>query len=228
MRMKNILPLAVLTILLFGAGCTSSDETSSQEESAPAQVQEMSERDIAYVKSVFQEKFPESSDALQVRITTSTPTHGRGFVDFGDGQDQLFFTTKIQMGWDVIFVRKMDYDCHAVEEYNFPSGMIEDCKEATGLTIADAQAIQKAMAEKHDKSTDETVIRITNQAPEHARGLVNFSADPNSIMQAGGAIFLAAKVDDAWEIVFDGNGTYECSLVEPHNFPSEMIEDCTP
>ena len=49
--------------------------------------------------------------------------------------------------------------------------------------------------------------------------------------QPGGSensgIFLAAKVDNKWEIIHDGQGSYSCSLVEQYNFPSGMVSDCS-
>jgi hypothetical protein len=42
----------------------------------------------------------------------------------------------------------------------------------------------------------------------------------------GGGIFLAAKVNGEWKIVFDGNGQIECKIFKPYNFPSNMISDC--
>ncbi len=38
-------------------------------------------------------------------------------------------------------------------------------------------------------------------------------------------MFLAAKVNDEWQIAFDGNGAVACEDLEDYNFPSDMIED---
>jgi len=41
-----------------------------------------------------------------------------------------------------------------------------------------------------------------------------------------GGIMLAAKVNNKWQIIFDGNGGIACDLVESYDFPQEMIDDC--
>jgi hypothetical protein len=39
-------------------------------------------------------------------------------------------------------------------------------------------------------------------------------------------LVLAAKRNNDWVIVFDGEGGYSCEIVEPYNFPEDMISDC--
>jgi hypothetical protein len=43
----------------------------------------------------------------------------------------------------------------------------------------------------------------------------------------GGAIWLAAKVNGVWKMVFIGNGTVECSSLAPYpDFPKTMMSEC--
>ena len=37
---------------------------------------------------------------------------------------------------------------------------------------------------------------------------------------------LAAKRNNEWVIVYDGDGEYSCETVKPFNFPADMISDC--
>lgn len=57
---------------------------------------------------------------------------------------------------------------------------------------------------------------------KYASGGVNFiGAD------AGGGYVFAAKVNDKWQIVADGNGIIECSSLKPYpDFPTSLIPEC--
>jgi hypothetical protein len=77
-------------------------------------------------------------------------------------------------------------------------------------------------AEKYNKELSEITVTISQQDENHARGSVVFG-------QGGpgeGGNYLAAKVDGAWRLVFDGNGGISCDLVASYNFPESMIGDC--
>jgi len=47
--------------------------------------------------------------------------------------------------------------------------------------------------------------------------------DPGSV---GGGMWFAAKVNGAWKLAWDGNGTISCASVNPYNFPALMIPEC--
>jgi len=38
--------------------------------------------------------------------------------------------------------------------------------------------------------------------------------------------FFAAKQTNEWKIVFDGNGSISCKVLEDNNFPEDMQEGC--
>jgi len=85
------------------------------------------------------------------------------------------------------------------------------------------QSIKKLFAEKYDKEVSDISLSIDLEAENHVRGGVEIA--PGGSENKG--LFLAAKVDGKWELVFDGQGTISCGLVKKYNFPEEMIEDCT-
>ena len=83
-------------------------------------------------------------------------------------------------------------------------------------------ALTQLFVEKYDKETSEVTLTLGTQTENHVRGTVKFGeGGPGEV---GG--FLAAKVDEKWELVFDGNGEISCTTVEPYNFPADMIKDC--
>lgn len=83
-------------------------------------------------------------------------------------------------------------------------------------------AMQKAFGEKYQREGSDVMIEIHQNDGEFARGTVSFVDEP------AGAMFLARYIysDDAWELLFDGNGTVPCSVVDPIEFPGGMLPEC--
>ncbi len=86
--------------------------------------------------------------------------------------------------------------------------------------ISDEKRIREALAQKHNKKVSQTEISVEQKTENHAKGGVVFQ--PGGSENSG--MFLAAKVNDLWQIVFDGNGTPTCLELEDYNFPEDMIE----
>jgi len=92
-------------------------------------------------------------------------------------------------------------------------GVFEENKEV---------AIKNLFAAKYDKEVSEITININQETENHIRGEVEFEpGDPGNL---GG--FLVAKKNGGWELVYDGNGVIFCSLIEPYNFPVDMVVEC--
>jgi len=96
----------------------------------------------------------------------------------------------------------------------------------TGLAVKPIdqveESIRQLFADKYKKSKDSIEIFIDRQDASHVRGNVQFS----SASEAGeGGTFLAAKIDNKWQLFFDGNGSIPCSLAGA-GFPDEMLSDC--
>lgn len=94
-----------------------------------------------------------------------------------------------------------------------------------------AELEQKGMDLLEAKYPTTTIDKVTvsKSTDTHMRGMVSFTptkAQLEAGMQGDGGIFLAAKVDGQWKLVFDGNGVIDCKLVNQYNFPSDMISDC--
>ena len=107
---------------------------------------------------------------------------------------------------------------------------LEEVMETTESTISpeemeigedpDTQAIKEAFSEKYDRPVTQIEVSVDESTGELARGGVHF------IGETGGSWFLAAKVDDEWVIVDDGNGTISCQKIEGYDFPTSMVPEC--
>jgi len=87
--------------------------------------------------------------------------------------------------------------------------------------ISKEKRIREALAQKHNKKVSQTEITISQETENHARGSVVFQ--PGGSENSG--MFLAAKVNNEWQIAFDGNGAVACSDLEDYYFPNDMIKD---
>ncbi len=97
------------------------------------------------------------------------------------------------------------------------TGLIPD----TGLE----ETVKGLFLEKYGEDIVDTVT-LSNSTETHMRGSVVFYVDPDTESEPEGGLFLAANVDGSWKLVYDGNGQIDCSLVEPYNFPEDMVSDC--
>jgi hypothetical protein len=85
-----------------------------------------------------------------------------------------------------------------------------------------AQAVKQAIVEKRGVDANDLVISVNKIEGNYAQGKAG-SPTPGP----GGGIWFAAKVDDAWELVWDGNGSIYCSdLVNYPDYPTNMISEC--
>ncbi len=83
-------------------------------------------------------------------------------------------------------------------------------------------AVKKLLADKYGKKSVEVDLTVSQAAEEHLKGEVVF--EPGGPENSG--IFLAAKIDGQWQLVFDGNGSFSCQMLEDYDFPEEMKQGC--
>jgi len=93
---------------------------------------------------------------------------------------------------------------------------------ATPIEEISAEVVKNLLAVKHQQSLVNTILTVEKQTDNHMRGGVSF------LGEQGGGLFLAAKKDGEWVLVFDGNGSYSCATVKEFGFPQDMVEDCAP
>lgn len=81
------------------------------------------------------------------------------------------------------------------------------------------QEIQYLLAKKYNKPVTDVKLHITKQDDTHVVGSVIYG----SVAGEGGLV-LAAKIENVWTIVFDGNGSVDCSkLKTEYGFTPEML-----
>jgi hypothetical protein len=83
------------------------------------------------------------------------------------------------------------------------------------------QSVEEALAQKYQKSLNEVSATITKRDENHVAGSVAFGQGG----QGEEGLFLAVKVGDEWQVVFDGNGHVECDkLRQEYGFPDEILK----
>ncbi|MDD4271196.1 MAG: hypothetical protein PHF50_00065 [Patescibacteria group bacterium] len=82
-----------------------------------------------------------------------------------------------------------------------------------------AESIKSAIALKYKKPISQVFIRIDKENTEYAKGGVSFAPKGGA-----GGMFLAAKINGKWELVYDGNGSVDCRKIKAnYNFPADML-----
>lgn len=80
--------------------------------------------------------------------------------------------------------------------------------------------IRAAMAAKYNKEAADVELTVSKNTGSHATGGVSFAGE------TGGGWWLAAKSGGSWVIVQDGNGTMDCAVIAPYNFPNTIVPEC--
>lgn len=136
--------------------------------------------------------------------------------------DAGMFNENSKTWWFDANLNEAPSGCHPACVVFEETGTAEINWRCTGL-IAPVSTIGKMIKEllvgKYPKYAASLEANIEEEDESHARGSVIF--EPG----APGGIFLAAKIDGKWKIVYDGNGQIPCSLSK-YNFPSSMLSDC--
>ena len=84
----------------------------------------------------------------------------------------------------------------------------EDCGSAAAI---------KAAIIKKDNIKSEFTLTISHENVNYASGQISFGSE-------GGGMFLAAKVNDQWQIVYSGNGSIDCQTIKAkYEFTPEML-----
>jgi len=148
------------------------------------------------------------AEDLPIEIQQRTATHTRGIAD-----NRLFLAAKVDGDWQIVADGQAMPDCQAVEDYGFPPEMVPECSKPT--PPSDEEAIQAALAAHLGQNLEDLSIVIEQNTGIHARGGVD------------NGYFLAAKVDDVWQVVADGQTMIDCKVVEEYEFPPGMVPECS-
>jgi len=83
------------------------------------------------------------------------------------------------------------------------------------------QEIEYLLAEKYTKTADEVSVTIAKQNDNYMAGGVLFG----NVGSGEGGLVLAAKIDNVWTVVYDGNGSIDCNKMRTeYNFPDEILK----
>lgn len=90
------------------------------------------------------------------------------------------------------------------------------------LASQEEKAIKKLFAEKYDKEISEVTIYIGQETGDYISGGVEFQPGSSEDLYK----FLAAKVNDSWKLVYDGQGVISCLTIKSYKFPLNMVFEC--
>ena len=80
--------------------------------------------------------------------------------------------------------------------------------------------IKQALVAKHGSNANQLNITVSKIERNYAQGGA-------SVINQGGGMWFATKVNSAWKLVWDGNGVILCSdLMAYPDFPTNMIPEC--
>lgn len=88
-------------------------------------------------------------------------------------------------------------------------------------SVADETAIRMALAEKLGVDISTLDVTVSQKTDKVAKGNVREKAS-----EVGGGYWLAAKADNEWIIVYDGQAAPTCTQIAPYNFPTDMVPEC--
>lgn len=78
--------------------------------------------------------------------------------------------------------------------------------------------IKQLLVAKHGSTANELTITVSKHIGDYASG--------GASAQDGGGMWLAAKKNNEWKLVFDGNGTVDCQMIKSnYQFPVEMLKN---
>jgi hypothetical protein len=100
-----------------------------------------------------------------------------------------------------------------------PTETIETQAPAQDETATIISDVRKGLITEHGQNAASLNITVSKIEGDYAQGAAS--------EQGGGGMWFAAKVNGVWKLVWDGNGTIQCSNVAPYpNFPTSMIPQC--
>lgn len=117
----------------------------------------------------------------------------------------------------VVVVEDEDVAVEEIEEVGEPVEEMEEMEETAEEVVG---IIKELFVDKYEKDISEVAFEIGEREGDYLTGTVKFADE------ISGAYVLAAKVNDEWKIVFDGNGNYTCDAVDTVDFPSSLAPEC--
>ncbi len=111
-----------------------------------------------------------------------------------------------------------EYGCKPSTGYSWCESK-KKCIRAWEESCDPQEEIARALADKHQWNIDDIIVTVSKSDAKFARGSVR---DKSS--EVGGGMFLAVKIDNQWEIAFDGNGAPDCTLLKAnYSIPQDFL-----
>lgn len=98
-----------------------------------------------------------------------------------------------------------------------PSAVVP-VSRTTDETSTIIAAVKTGLVAEHGPDAASMTITVSKIVGNFAQG--------GASAQGGGGMWFAAKVNGAWKLAWDGNGTISCAIINPYNFPTSMIPEC--
>lgn len=87
-------------------------------------------------------------------------------------------------------------------------------------TVDESELIKEAIFKKTGLDATKAEVTINKNTGQYATGNIKeFEA-------VGGAYWLAAKTDEGWVGVYDGQAQPTCEQIDIYNFPKDMVPEC--
>jgi hypothetical protein len=154
-----------------------------------------------------------SMEDLDYLVGQKTFMHARGNVSNG-----YFLAFKGDQEWIIAYGGQAYPPCSQIDPYWFPTDMVPECLDENDdlvvRSFGNEIQIGEALASFFEVPFEEFNYTVLQETSRHAMGHIR------------GGFYLAVKVDENWLIVHHGQGTPQCSLVDQHNFPSEIVPEC--
>ncbi len=81
------------------------------------------------------------------------------------------------------------------------------------------EAVTKILTKKYNLEANKVSVQVDREFEGFATGSVGFGDE------IGGGGWLAKKIEEKWEVIWDGNGSVDCPrLKTEYNFPDEILK----
>lgn len=159
------------------------------------------------------EQFAQPADQMDITVTEITGIYAYGYLENG-----YFIAVKQDGTWQYVHGGQTNPYCRDIEAYDFPLDMVPECMDDNNQVVVRSESpdadIRDALAAYRGVPREEINFTIMQDAGEHLMGY------------SSGGYFLAARAQGEWLIVFAGNGTPYCSMVDIHDFPAYIVPEC--
>lgn len=238
--MKKILLVSLLLISLSGCTNIFSPKT-------PTLPKVPKSNSLAGITQAFKNKYPDwDMKTVKININSEEGIYASGSVTMGM-EGGIWLAYKESNQWKIVWDGNGTIGCKEIDPYGFPVDMVPECwdekeqamydrvneniisstKTGNNSSQAGNQTSDKSQEQEkikqaideHDnemKATEVTFDKITDKL---AKGSVSY---PEGV----GGWWLAVKENNQWKIIAVGSDVVDCAIIEPYNFPADMVTVC--